>query len=184
MTLFQVIQCKHLPTWMNSICNSKTQTAGWHNSNPRQHYSTKTGLAAVRQKRSNSLSCLIPHGYNCGTVCCASAGTGGVEAHGLWHDCCVSMVCRGTLISVSGYCLCWPQKGQKGHMTLETYPVTMPHFCFLTAVSLWCCYLYLHSYSAVSWHMGQLSVSVWFFLFTAEWEWSSSVLLDSDCVEY
>lgn len=83
MTLFQVIQRKHLPTRMNYSCNSKTQTAAWHNSNPRQHYSTKTGLAAVRQKRSNSLSCLIPHSYNCGTVCWVSAGTSGVEAQGL-----------------------------------------------------------------------------------------------------
>jgi len=82
------------------------------------------------------------------------------------------MVCWGTLISVSGYRLHWPQKGQKGHMTLETYPVTMLHFCFLTAVSLWCCYLYLQSYSAISWHMGQLSISFWFFLFIDEREWS------------
>ncbi len=149
MTLFPAICRKHLPTWINSSCISRRKRPNdiiiaTHSNT----WSTKTVWAAVRQKCSNWLSCLIPHRHNCGTVCCVSAGTSGEEASGsvAWLLCVHGM--RGTLISVSGYCLNRPQKGQKGHMTSWDISCNNATFLFLNS----CLFVMLLSVSTVVVH--------------------------------
>lgn len=96
------------------------------------------------------------------------------------------MVCWGTLISVSGYCLHWPQKGQKGHMTLESWDISCNNATFLFLNS--CVFVMLLSVSTVilcnKLTYEPTHVSSWFFLFTAEREWSVHQIVTVCCVEY